>query len=567
MTFALSLALTLGAGLHADAGPAVIRRRFAAAWGKTEVFVAHATPWDLTRLRAWRHTEGWSLRFALRHRLPYGLRLEGTSRVPYADMRLHRLPASWPYGDARRILLRHLARYEDAAQLCARNIVPYADIPQTSARHLVRYGDMPLLRARHRAPYRDVAQVRARHLMPYADLGSCRRTMRFPYWLTRQVSAAHALVYAVTDVNPVARRFAAPWSLLDDTRLQAVANTPELVWNGQTVRIVQATLSCDEDSPVWIAQVEVAELADFAAIAIGDAITLALGLETFVLVVDGKTLSRESEAEQRCELTAASKAALLEAPFAGTMRFYRPEAVSARVAVEALVGPVSWLLPDWIVPAGRLMLEGVTPLSAARNLVGAIGGIVESNPDSSLVCRRRHPVSIPQYGTAAVAHSLFDSDVLSARAQVAPSRGYNRVTIANEDGAAGGSADQLEYMSDASDANRGTVRAYLAANRPVLLAHTGHAATTVESLGEVTRSETETVEFVEGRASVRYPVTAILDAIWRHTDLGAVAADGRNLVAATAGYSLLAVTYTTTSLNWRVALTLDEEVQFVLVDS
>ena len=55
--------------------------------------------------------------------------------------------------------------------------------------------------------------------------------------------------------------------------------------------------------------------------------------------------------------------------------------------------------------AGRLMLEGATPLAAARNVVAAIGGIVESNPDGSVVCRRRHPVSIPQYGAATVAHS------------------------------------------------------------------------------------------------------------------------------------------------------------------
>jgi hypothetical protein len=37
------------------------------------------------------------------------------------------------------------------------------------------------------------------------------------------------------------------------------------------------------------------------------------------------------------------------------------------------------------------------------------------------------------------------------------------------------------------------------------------------------------------------------------------------LVAATPGYSLLRIAYTTTSLDWRVALPVDEEVQFVLV--
>lgn len=512
MTLGISLAITLGAGLYADSGPTVLKRRFEAAWGKTEVFVANATAWELARLRAWRHAESWSIRFAQNLQAPYGLRLEGGSRYPYGDMRLHRRSISAAWGD--------------------------------------------------------VHQTRARHVLPYTDLGGCRKSMQATYWLTQQVAASLALGYDVTDVDQVAKRLTASWSILDDTRLQAVVNTPEFVWRGQRIRIVDATLSCDEDSPVWIARVEIASISDFAAIGIGDTITLALGLETFVLVVDGKTLSRTSVAEQRMELTAVSPVALLDAPFSGTIRYYEAGAVSARAAVETLLGQtVTWSLTDWIIPAGRLMLEGTTPLAAARNIVAAIGGIVESNPDGTVVCRRRHPVSIPQYGQSAVAHSLFDADVMSARAQIAPMRGFNRVTIANEDGGAGASADRIEYVADADDAYRGTVRAYLASPRAVVLAHTGHPFTVIASLGEVVRTETETVEFIDGKASTRYPVTAIVDLAWQHTGLGDVTASGQSLTAATSGYSLLRITYTTTSLDWRVALPIDEEVQFVLVDA
>ena len=414
--------------------------------------------------------------------------------------------------------------------------------------------------------YGDVQQAHARHITRYADLEICRKSARFPYWLMQQTAARHVLGYDIMNVNPVTKRLTASWSLLNDARLQAVANSPEMVWHGQTIRITQATLSCDEDSPVWIAQLEIAQIADFAAIGIGDSITLTLGLETFVLVVDGKTLSRESLTEQRCELSAVSPIALLDAPFAGTIRFYQPSAVLAESAVVLLIGAVAWQLPHWMIPAGRLMLENVTPLAAARNIVAAIGGIIESNPDGSIVCRRRHPVSIPQYSAAMVAHSLFDTDVISARAQIAPSRGFNRVTIANENGAAASSTDRIEFVADVDDAKQGTVRAYLSATRPVLLTHTGHAATVIAALGEITRWETETVEFVEGKASTRYPVTAIISSVWQHTDLGTVIADGKNLITATAGFSLLKITYTTTSQNWRVMLSLDEEVQFVLVE-
>ncbi len=101
----------------------------------------------------------------------------------------------------------------------------------------------------------------------------------------------------------------------------------------------------------------------------------------------------------------------------------------------------------------------------------------------------------------------------------------------------------------------------------MVLAHTGHPSTVIASLGAVTRTESETVEFIEGQASTRYPVTAIVNLAWQHTGLGDVTASSQSLTAATSGYSLLRITYTTTSLDWRVALPIDEEVQFVLVDA
>ncbi|WP_127476534.1 hypothetical protein [Sulfurivermis fontis] len=497
MTIGLSLGLTLGAGLYVDAGPTLIKRSFTASWGKTEVFVANATGWDIARHRAWRRATNWSIHFATRFDAVYGLRLESAAQYPYGDMR------------------KHAVRMQS----------------------------------------------------PYIDLGACRKSLRAAYWLTQHVSARHDASYAVTEVDPVKRRMTTPWSLLADQYIQAMANTPELVWNGQRIRIIEATLSCDEDSPVWMARIALANLADFAAIEIGDTVTLTLGQEVFALMVDGKTLSRPSLAERSMEITAVSPVARLDAPFAGAIRLYEHGAVSARAAVENLIGPVDWQLPDWIIPAGRLMLEGATPLAAARHLVTAIGGLIESRPDGTVVCRLRHPVSIPQYGTAPVAHSLFDADVMAAQAQIAPLRGYDRVTIANEEGGADTTNDTIEYVPDPDDAHRGTVRAYLARERAVTLAHTGHPATVIESLGAVTRTETETVEFVAGRASTRYPVAAIVNLAWQHANLGDVSASGQDLTAATGGYSLLRITYTTTSLDWRVALPIDEEVQFVLVDA
>lgn len=571
MSIGHALALEFGAGLHIASGRPRLKRQFVAAWGKTEVFAAQATRWDLTRQRAWQHRSEWAIRTAQSFRSIYGLRVERGLQHPYGELRRHRQ--------------RWVASYDALALNAVSFTVAYADWQtiRLSHRFAIVYSERRDVRAQHRADYAVVesstirtrltltygatTSIRVQQRAPWGLLAGCKQSVRMPYWLSTRVAARQVSAYAVYETNPVASVLATSWSLLEDARLQAVMNTPELTWRERRIPIIEATLSCDEGSPVWMASIELARTEDFAAIAIGDRIRLVLGLETFELVVDGKTLSRSSSTEQRAEVTALSPLALLDAPFASTLRYYAAEPISARSAVTDLIGSVEWQLPDWIIPAGRLMLEGTTPLAAARSIVAAIGGIVESNPDGLVVCRRRHPASIPDYPQASIAHALFDADVLSAQAQIAPLRGYNRVTVANEDGAGESSGDQLEYVPDEGSSTLGTVRAYLGSDRPVVLAHTGHPATVVASLGTVVRRETETVEFIEGRARTRYPVTNIESLAWQHAVLGDVAYTGTRLDAATAGYSLLRITYTTTSLNWRVGLSADEDVQFVLVDS
>jgi hypothetical protein len=166
-----------------------------------------------------------------------------------------------------------------------------------------------------------------------------------------------------------------------------------------------------------------------------------------------------------------------------------------------------------------------------------------------------------------VAHALFDADVLTASSRIAPNRGYNRVTLANEEGAQAASNDSIEYTADAQDARRGRVRACPNPDRSVLLVHTGHPSTVITAQGRVTRTETEWIEFIEGKSSVRYAVNSLTHTQWQHTDLGAVSAEGKSLTSVISGYSLLSITYTTQSINWDVALSVDEEVQFVLVDA
>jgi hypothetical protein len=568
MSIALDLALqlTLGTVATVNAAPppppavmVAVRTAHQVAWGTTERFARNTTGWgfitgqtwkhqlgwDLARERAWSHQASWSLQLAQRQIWPWGLRVESAMRSPFGDLRTHRIAVLLPYGDTQRLQKRWMTAY--------------AGLVGLQTQHRVPYGDSNLLRSRLRLPSGDTPPLKARFSAPWSRLTMNGGAHRSPYALTQLASAQLQLPYGVTDINPVQRQVKVPWAVLADTSIQAVAHTPELLWNGQILRILQATLSCDEDSPVWITRIELAERADFAQISIGDALTLTLGLESFVLIVDGKTLSRESISVQRHEITAVSPAAALESPFAASLSVYSDSPCSARETVDGLVADV--------VGSVQWDLDSVTSLSAARSIVAAIGGIVESAPDGTLICRARHPVRIPNYATAIVTHFLFDSDVLGSVARIAPNRGFNRVTLANEEGSESALPDRIEYVPDADDPRQGTVRAWLGRERAVVLAHTGHPDTVISSLGTVLQDESETLEFIDGVSSARYPVDAIQSIAWQHNNLGDVTADRENLAAAIRGYSLLKFSYRTRAQHWRVSLAADEEVQFVLIDA
>ena len=175
-------------------------------------------------------------------------------------------------------------------------------------------------------------------------------------------------------------------------------------------------------------------------------------------------------------------------------------------------------------------------------------------------------MSVPAYASALPAIVLADRALLSLAEQVSPAALTDRVTVSNE-AAAGGPEDRIEYEAAEGDATRGTVRAWPWPVRPVALVHTGHPETRIVDLDVVTREVEELVEFIDGQATARWPVTAWLAVTWMRADLGAVRAERTRLTASVAGFSLAQVRYATAARTWAVSLeSAAEEVQFVLMD-
>jgi len=385
----------------------------------------------------------------------------------------------------------------------------------------------------------------------------------------------HNSGYSITAVHSAAVRHRAVWHLQEAT-IHNISNTPTVQHAGLTIPVLSATLSADELTPHWLASITLQNQADFAAMQLGDAITLTLGLTSYALRIDAMSSTHPEPQDTTYSITAVSPLAWLDTPWCGPADFSRATAVLASDAVQDLIGPVQWTLPDWTIPAGTLAIANATPLAAARTIAAAVGAVIESQPDGSTLVRARHPVSPPDYTLPACSHTLSDVVLLASTSRGAPLRGFNRVQVTNTDISTDptASTDTLEWVPDdttASAPTAGTVRARLGIQRPVLLVHSGHPSTVIESQGSVTRTETELLEFVAGTTRSQYPADTITAHTWQHADLGELqisSSDVGSITAATPGYSLARISYQTTALQWRVQLdNAAETVQFILIDA
>jgi hypothetical protein len=334
-----------------------------------------------------------------------------------------------------------------------------------------------------------------------------------------------------------------------------------------------AQISCDEGQAVWLADIILADINSFARTKKGDAIELEVMGEMYRFRVDSLNTQRGLDAAglrliESYSVSAMSPLGFLDSPWAAETTIHYAEAVDARAAVEAILNSVvHWSLPTWTIPAGALSMTGVTPLQAARAIVEAVGGVIESFPNGDINCRLRDPVNIPDYAVATVDHYFGDNDWVTVGSTDAPAKGFNRVMISNNTAALAGNTDKLEEVPDAVDGSKKLIRAYLSSQRAVDLVHTGAPETVITSLGVVERTESEVIEFVAGQATLKYPALALTSLSWQHADLGSVSISGAAATSSVNGYSLAAVSYTVQTVDWKVSLVLTEEVQFILVDA
>ncbi len=238
----------------------------------------------------------------------------------------------------------------------------------------------------------------------------------------------------------------------------------------------------------------------------------------------------------------------------------------ARSIVEELLGvTVTWEVLDWAIPANRFGVSAQSPLDAAKQVVGAIGAVMGSNPDGSFFVRSQYPVNLWELDTAPVDITLTAGDIIHISEEINADPHWRTVTVM--DSRPDAFKDTIEFEPDETNSLKGVLHVYPNPFRTTVVLTTTRTGVTLSGGTVKTRTETqEDIEFVGGRATLRWPADTVGSVVYKNVNLGGVTAIGSDVDAAVQGQSLADITYNVKSIDYNTTANAPKAAQFVLED-
>jgi len=330
--------------------------------------------------------------------------------------------------------------------------------------------------------------------------------------------------------------------------------------------ILSATITLTEGAYAWTGTVELGDPASFQRVKVNDPITLEMGGESFNMVVDNKTLSRNGVNRPRLTLSLISLTARFAKPRATPMERTWNTPVLAQDAAEEAVGEsIQWDLVNWTIPGDRLAVHNAAPVDVVSAIAKAAGGLVETTPGGVLRVRHRFPVAVPLWDQATPDHTLTDAtDNLSCQESHRHRSRVNRVLVRGylPSSRSGYLSAEVDRRDDGLNQGRTTFHPGETAH--MLVYH--DPKTTIQDISASTGlilpnadqifQRSEDITFDEtGTAFLSRPATAIQSVIWMGSDLGVLtlAPDGRTVTAASIGITVARVTFTVRARSWRLS--------------
>lgn len=347
--------------------------------------------------------------------------------------------------------------------------------------------------------------------------------------------------------------------------LHQVIDLPVVTVGGRILTsIVGLQLSANRDQHAITGSLELSDRAEWAALAEGDALSCTLAGRAVLLRVFDRKRNR-THGDWRHTIELQSPSAWLDAPWAEPLTAATLSGRASTVAAS-LAGsiPLSWQTVDWTIPADGLPAAGQTPLALLRTLAAAAGAVLCSTWEGELLVAPEYPLPVTAWPTTLPAVLIREADeVLAADDDDDWRGGHNAILVATSSANAQTGDIRLEAI-DNDDGSKTVRAAAVPWDASIRLSHRGGSWVQLALAGDQWREETETVQIVDGQGRTRQPCHQVLASDWLEHELGALAASEDGLItSATAGDSLLAITYRTLARCWTLRDQRQEEVMVV----
>jgi len=453
---------------------------------------------------------------------------------------------------------------------------PYGDMPKRRSLLDQMYGDCLPVRRLLDQMYGDMPQYRAELDQQWVMLQDLRAELVQSYHIAAdQVRAIFDAVYGLPEHDRVVALLdqlyvlAAGEAIVQQTAVSVVVTTDGVE------RIITSAynINIEQDDSIYhmTGELQLANQGDYLfcrAIGPGVApstVTVTIDGESYDYIVERKQKARTTEGIAYA-VVLASKTLLLGHKHAAESSV--DEAMlsgMAQTIVEDLaagVCTVDWRLVDWYIPANRLYVNGRRRIEVIRQIVEAVGGILQSFPNGTLICRPEYPVDVDKWQHATPDIELADQDNFFSIMPSADQRdGFNRFFVADQQ--LGESGERIDD-EQVSTYERHVMIWYVPWEdiSGMRLHHSGGSWISVVENGIASETIEEQIEIVDGQGRVSKPCYGDLTVAWLQQDLGAVTIEEDGTVTTEiAGNSLALISYSTRYFSFNVRGDRVEDVQ------
>lgn len=445
-----------------------------------------------------------------------------------------------------------LQTYGDASVVVAELAQYYKDAPVVVAGLLQRYGAAGVV----------VAELLQKYEGPTLVTAGLKTVYNL---LSDPVLAEQLQRYSLEDRDKLTAELLQPYSL-SDKQLRYPSSV--ITVGGNHVAVGQWSLTYELGQYVGYVSLTLLRFSEWNVLDYGVPVVVTVAGTTYEFII---TDLHKTETHEQTAYTveARSRAVLLDFPYAAEITsndkvYGKSSEIVNRIALE-YGETVDWQLSvDPPQTESSYPISGKSPLGAIRDLIGELGGKLQSDPNGSLYARPFYEHNTNIYSTITPSYEFSTAESFTSLSTDHDKRdGFNKFEVSDD-------STSDRYLLDSEQQSFGHVEIYATkapwSSDPVTLRTSELSGVTISAKGRNTRQFTETIEIVSGEGNVDNNITTVDDIQYSNrVNLGNIEfTEGGKITVSSSEHTLLTVKYTNSYWLWDTYNQDSEEVQFIL---